>query len=98
MTRKNRDLKWSLILFALYRRGVYPLIPVPLWEGESFRLQDFMVFFLSSLHPDTTFGYSNLCIVISYVSFNNITVVYVLKLWLPQNSATFSWAYRRVKV
>jgi len=45
MPRKNRDFKWSLILFALYRGGVHPLIPVPLWEDESFWLENFMVFF-----------------------------------------------------
>jgi len=44
MPRKNRDLKWSLILFALYIRGVHPLVPVLLWEDESFWLQDFMLF------------------------------------------------------
>lgn len=45
MPRKNRDLKWSLILFAVYIRRVHPVIPVPLREDESFWLQDLMLFF-----------------------------------------------------
>ena len=44
MPRKNTDPKWSLILFALYIRGVHPLTPVPLWEEESFWLQEFTLF------------------------------------------------------
>jgi len=71
MPRKKGGRKWSLILFALYRRSFHPLIPVPVWEGESFWLQDFM-FFLSSLHPDATSGCWTRYIVVLYIPFNNL--------------------------
>jgi hypothetical protein len=51
MPRKNTDRKWSLILFALYIRGVHPLIPVPLWEDESFWFTELHAFFFHHFTP-----------------------------------------------
>jgi hypothetical protein len=55
-------------------------------------------FFLSSLHPDTTFGYWARYIVMLCILFNNITLVHVLKLLRRQYPIMSSRVGSRVKV